>query len=187
MTDGYSVNTTKHSHTTRIVHAGLAIAIITQLTTSLVMVKPGDGPENVWFEVHEYLGLTAFALAFAFWLTLFFREQGSQPGLLFPWFSGARRKALAEDVKRHVRDLTRFKLTPYEGARRPARRRPRPWPSLGDGDGRDGRDLLYRDADKPNWFELRQTRHRSSRPHVEACVGIHCRPCRYGHNPPFRA
>lgn len=105
----------KHALSTRLVHAGLAIAIITQLATSLVMVKPKlDQAENIWFEIHEYSGLTAFALAFIFWLTLFFRGHGSEPALLFPWFSGKSRKALAEDAVRHFRDLTRFRLTPYD-------------------------------------------------------------------------
>ena len=48
----------RHILATRLFHAGLALAIITQLVSSLVMEPAEDGePGNLWFTLHEYSGL----------------------------------------------------------------------------------------------------------------------------------
>ena len=70
----------RHTKTTRLLHAGLALAVISQLLTSLVFVPPQNGPENVWFKVHEYGGLTTFVLALLFFVNLAARRTGTPLG-----------------------------------------------------------------------------------------------------------
>ena len=83
--------TSRHTLPTRLIHAGLALSIITQLATSLVMRAPhGTSPGNLLFEVHEYSGYAALGFAALFWLLLLLR------------FSANRRAALIEDTKAHL-------------------------------------------------------------------------------------
>jgi cytochrome b561 len=58
----------KYSASTRLFHSGLACSIIVQLLTSLFMAGPDEtaDPYSWVFELHEYSGLTATALALAF-------------------------------------------------------------------------------------------------------------------------
>lgn len=105
----------KHSLFTRTAHMGLALAIILQLLTSLVLVAPDPKTAgNFWFEIHEYGGLAAFGFVLLFWLALTARRVGTSAGLLFPWFSGSRLRALWEDTKAHLKSLIRFRLPPYD-------------------------------------------------------------------------
>lgn len=84
---------------TRLVHMGLALAILLQVTTSLVMSAPKLGqPEGFLFEVHEYSGLAALGFAFLFWGVMAVRQSGTDFGALFPWFSAIRRRAFTEDL-----------------------------------------------------------------------------------------
>ena len=106
----------RHTLATRLVHAGLALAVVTQLVTSLVMHPAEDGKAgNLWFEVHEYGGLSAFALILLFWLVLTARKRGTPAGLLFPWLSGARLGALWSDIKHHAAALRRMRLPEHDG------------------------------------------------------------------------
>ncbi len=91
---------TQHILPTRLVHAGLTAAIITQLFSSQFMDPDGAG--NFAFEVHEYSGLAALALTFAFWLLAVVRRRGTPLGLLIPWFSGRRIAALWDDIRSHI-------------------------------------------------------------------------------------
>jgi len=105
----------KHGFLTRFIHAGLAIAVIVQLLTSLVLVplSPTEAP-NAYFYVHNYSGLTAFALIVLFWIVVMTRKSGTRPGLLFPWFSGAGIRAFWQDLILHLRMLTKFRLPPMQ-------------------------------------------------------------------------
>lgn len=101
----------KYSCMTRLAHMGLAPAIIIQLLTSLVLVP--DGPKetaNLYFEIHEYSGLTAFAFALFFWIVLIFRKTGTAPGALFPWTSKTRLAALWDNTTRTLGALAKFRL-----------------------------------------------------------------------------
>lgn len=105
----------QHTRLTRLAHMGLALAVISQLLTSLVFVAPSPGQSgNVYFEIHEYGGLTAMAFVILFWLALTVRRVGTAAGLLFPWFSPRKLRALWEDTMTHLRALIRFRLPPYE-------------------------------------------------------------------------
>lgn len=110
-----STATTRHTRATRIAHMGLAAAIIVQLTTSLVFVAPSPARAgNLWYEVHEYGGLTAFAFVLAFWIVLTARRAGTAPGLLFPWLSKTRIGDVMKDAKGHAAALVRFRLPQFE-------------------------------------------------------------------------
>lgn len=104
---------TRHSQITRLLHAGIALAVIIQLLTSLVFVPPQSGLENVWFEAHEYGGLATFALALLFWLNLAARRTGTPMGRLFPWLSAKRLVNLRNDVAEHAKAAARLTLPPY--------------------------------------------------------------------------
>lgn len=110
-----SATVPKHAFATRLVHAGLAVAIILQLLTSLPMEPPEpDRAGNWYFQVHQYSGLAAFCFIFAFWLVLTLRSKGTAPGALFPWFSRARLTALRTDARRHLSALVSRRLPPHD-------------------------------------------------------------------------
>lgn len=110
-----AADSSRHALATRLVHAGLAFAVVTQLLTSLVQHPAEDGHAgNLWAEVHEYGGLSAFALIVLFWIVLTARRRGTPAGLLFPWFSGARLAALWSDLKRHAGALRHFRWPPHD-------------------------------------------------------------------------
>lgn len=95
--------TTRHTLPTRLIHAGLALSIITQLSTSLVMRAPhGTSPGDLLFEVHEFSGYAALGFAALFWLVLVLRSKGTSFGSLIPWFSAERRAAVISDTKAHL-------------------------------------------------------------------------------------
>ncbi len=103
-----------HSLATRIAHMGLALAVVLQLLTSLVMEGPRTTRPGDWlFEIHQYSGLTALAFAALFWLVLALRRRGSAAGLMFPWFSASRRTALWRDMRDHGRDIVALRLPAY--------------------------------------------------------------------------
>ena len=93
---------TRHNRATRLLHTGMALAILTQLLTSLAMHGPDDvRAGDILFQVHRYSGLAATVLAFGFWLTVLLRSRGTELGALIPWFSQRRLAALWQDIKVH--------------------------------------------------------------------------------------
>ncbi len=104
-------NIRNHTRATRVMHAGLALAVIIQLLSSLVFKAPSPRHEgNFFFEVHEYGGLAAFGFVVLFWLTVVVRSKGTPLGLLFPWFSRSRLADLWADLKKHLTCLSKFRL-----------------------------------------------------------------------------
>ena len=68
-----SENPPRHTRITRLAHMGLAIAVISQLLTSLVLVAPApDAIGNAWFNVHQVGGLSAFVFHFKSFLLFTF-------------------------------------------------------------------------------------------------------------------
>ena len=106
---------TRHNRATRLLHAGLALATVTQLVTSLSMHGPDDVQAgDILFQVHRYSGLAATVLAFGLWVTILVRSRGTEIGALIPWFSGRRLAALWRDTKVHLGALTRLRLPEHE-------------------------------------------------------------------------
>lgn len=105
----------KHGLMTRLVHMGLAVAVILQLFTSLLMQSPSrTDPGNWLFEIHEISGLTALAFAFLFWIVLVSRRHGTDGAALFPWFSSSRRSVLWQDTKDHLVALRVLSFPAYK-------------------------------------------------------------------------
>lgn len=101
----------RHNQATRLLHAGLALAILSQLGTSLAMQGPNDVQAgDLLFQVHRYSGLAALLLAFCLWLTILLRSRGTEIGALIPWFSGRHLTALWQDAKTHVGSVLRLRL-----------------------------------------------------------------------------
>lgn len=105
----------KHEWATRVAHMALALAVGSQLLTSLFSSAPRSGSAgNAWFDVHETGGLAAFGFVLAFWLVLIVRRRGTEAGLLFPWLDTTRLNALWVDTKRHLTSLRRLRLPHYD-------------------------------------------------------------------------
>ena len=106
---------TRHNRATRLLHAGLALAIVTQLLTSLQMHGPNETQAgDILFQIHRYSGLLATVLAFGFWLTVLLRSRGTDFGALIPWFSGRRLAALGRDIKTHARAMMKLRLPEHD-------------------------------------------------------------------------
>ncbi|GIX15262.1 MAG: hypothetical protein KatS3mg118_3221 [Paracoccaceae bacterium] len=105
----------RHALTTRLLHMGVALAVIWQLGVSLIMQGP-RGPQagDLFFATHSYVGLAAMAVIVLFWANLALRRVGTAHGALFPWFSAERRAALWADTRAHLAALTRLRLPHYD-------------------------------------------------------------------------
>ena len=105
----------RHSRATRLLHAGLAFAIISQLLTSSFMQGPSDEqPGDLLFQIHRFSGLVAMTLAFFLWVTIMVRTRGTDIGALIPWFSAVRLQALGRDIKAHAQAALRFGAPVYD-------------------------------------------------------------------------
>ena len=103
--------TTPHTRATRLFHAGLALAVVMQLATSLAMQGPDETQAGDFlFQVHRYSGLFATIMAFALWLTILARYRGTELAALIPWFSGRRLVALLQDIKGHAGAALKLRL-----------------------------------------------------------------------------
>ncbi len=60
---------------------------------------------DFWFEVHEKNGLVALALLTIFWCWTAVRRGDPGLGSWLPYFSANRRRALADDIRLHLRAL----------------------------------------------------------------------------------
>lgn len=79
------LSTARRALPARLIHAGLAVSIVTQLMTSLVMCAPhGTTPGDIVFEIHEYSGYTALAFATLFRRAPVVRSEGPAAGSRVP-------------------------------------------------------------------------------------------------------
>ena len=104
----HDLTTPRHGFATRIVHTGLADAIVVQLGTSLILNPDGSG--NTAFVVHQYSGLLAFCFVASFWALAAFRRRGTPLVQLFPWFSSRRLAAVWNDTKTQLTSLFCLRL-----------------------------------------------------------------------------
>ena len=106
-----------HALSSRLVHAGLALSICTQIASGLIMQGPSEtSMGDAIFQSHRYAGFAALTFALLFWLALTFRKHGTPYGTLFPWLSAARRSAVMADLSNHLRIALRGRLPDYEEA-----------------------------------------------------------------------
>lgn len=101
-----SARTVYHSTVTKVLHLLIAAAVVHQLVISLMMKKPGpETAGDALFELHEWVGLFSLGLLLAFFLWTTTRRRETTIGMLYPWFSGHRLRALRMDVKAHLASL----------------------------------------------------------------------------------
>ena len=94
----------KYDRGIRWLHAGIALGVIIQLSTSQLMKVPESGksitePGLSLFMVHRWSGIGIFALVTLHWFWGLGGHITGGWGHLFPWFSKARFEALIADVK----------------------------------------------------------------------------------------
>lgn len=100
---------------TRLLHLLIAAGITIQMLLTLVMVHPKPGREaNVFFEVHEILGVGLLGALVVHWLWSFVRRGPVPVAQLFPWFSGERLQAVKDDAASYLRHLTDLSLPSAE-------------------------------------------------------------------------
>lgn len=97
---------------TRGLHLLLLLAVLHQLVISNFMSRPDSGkPENLAFELHEYVGLTSFAIVLVYWMWSAARRREVGFKALFPWFSPAAVQAVCRDFVEHIGALRRLRLS----------------------------------------------------------------------------
>ena len=108
-----------HSRLTRLLHAATALAIVSQLGLSLIMVPPDDAPVlGAPMILHEYGGAITFGILVVFWLNAVTRRTGTRWGALLPWGLPARLAALWADLKAHLGALYHLRA-PHHQAEAP--------------------------------------------------------------------
>lgn len=95
-----------HSRFTKLLHLLVAAAVVHQLVISLVMTRPAHGrPGDSLFELHEWVGLVSLGVLLIFFLWVIVRRRETTAGMLYPWFSSHRRRALWVDLNAHLANL----------------------------------------------------------------------------------
>jgi cytochrome b561 len=94
----------KYDRGTRWLHAGIALGVAVQLSTSQLMEVPEPGAGltgagHSLFMVHRWSGISIFAMVILHWLWGLGGHITGGWGHLFPWFSKVRFQALISDVK----------------------------------------------------------------------------------------
>ena len=74
---------------TKLLHAALSLSVLWQLGASGLVERPRAGqPGNVFYEVHEVIGLITLGLVLAFWLWSALRRRETPLAALFPGSRG---------------------------------------------------------------------------------------------------
>jgi cytochrome b561 len=103
----------------RLLHLLLGVGIVSQLATSLVMAPPRPGrPENLFYEMHETVGIGLLAVVALYWLWMVARSwRGNGVGGLLPWFSSARRRDLWADIVATAGEMRQLRMPTDDGPR----------------------------------------------------------------------
>ena len=110
----------RYDRFTRFLHIFLAIGISVQLAISLVMTHPKPGrPGDVFYEIHEYLGLALLGILVLYWVWAAIRRGKTPFTQLFPWLTPARYRPLMEDAQRYASHMTQLRLPPESGSPSP--------------------------------------------------------------------
>ena len=104
-----------YDHFTRFLHLLLAVGISIQLLISEIMTHPKPGRlGDIFYEIHEYLGLALLGVVVLHWLWAAIRR-GSVPFTqLFPWLTPSCYYPLWEDTQRYLSHTTRLRLPKSE-------------------------------------------------------------------------
>jgi hypothetical protein len=178
----------KHAFATRLLHAGLALAVILQLLTSLPMEPPEpDRVGNWYFQVHQYSGLLAFAFVFAFWVVPGHPIERNGAGCAVPLVLGRPPACLAYRHQNPFRRLALAKAASLRSARGAAvcSTWSRGIADVGHGGQRD--DLLFHQQRRPGCRGNCRRRDVRAPNAGQPRLGLSGRPCRPGPCPSLRA
>lgn len=104
---------------TKLFHGALLLSVLWQLLgVNFVELPSATQPGNLFFEIHEVIGLATLCLVLAFWFWSAVRRRGSPIAALLPWFSSQRRAAVMADINAHWAQL-RQRQVPAPGAETP--------------------------------------------------------------------
>jgi cytochrome b561 len=119
----------KYDPITKVLHVCVALGVLLQMITSLVMIHPKPGRlSNQWYEVHEWVGIGLLGIVSIHWLWALGRTLvRGEALLLFPWFSWTRLGQLGRDLAETSREALRGRL--------PAGDEPRALPAAMQGAG----------------------------------------------------
>lgn len=101
----------KYGRFTRILHTLIAVGILFELLSSLVMENPRPGRvltllEALGYDVHKWAGMAVFAALVLHWIVFVAGHAYKGMGHFFPWFSRARLDA----VRSEARDFLRLRV-----------------------------------------------------------------------------
>jgi cytochrome b561 len=99
----------RYDRVTKLLHIGIALAVLTQLACSEFMRHPHPHPKHVrtaleagMYEVHEWVGIAAFALVVLRIIWGFVGPEKRSWARLFPWFSSDGRAEMARQLREEV-------------------------------------------------------------------------------------
>ncbi|MFM9939349.1 MAG: cytochrome b/b6 domain-containing protein [Hyphomicrobiaceae bacterium] len=93
---------------TRLMHVSILLIVLHQLLGSSLMEGPRRGRPGDWlYGLHEWGGLIGLGVLGVFWVWIAFRRDETAIAALVPWFSGARLRALRDDVLVHATAVRR--------------------------------------------------------------------------------
>lgn len=96
---------------TKLLHVFLLLSVLWQLFASGLVERPRAGqPGNLFYDIHEIVGLATLALVLVFWLWSVVRRCETPFAALFPWLSGGRLKLLITDVSAHWTAMRQWQL-----------------------------------------------------------------------------
>lgn len=111
------MTTTRRTLPTKLLHAALLLSVLWQLGASGLVERPRAAQTgNLFYEVHQIVGLTTLGLVLAFWLWSAMRRRETALAALFPWFSRHRLSAVMGDLKKHWALLRQRRLPDGEAA-----------------------------------------------------------------------
>jgi cytochrome b len=100
---------------TRLLHLLLAIGILVQLIISEIMEEPdSDHPADLFYVVHEYLGLALLGILGFYWIWTTIRKSETSFAQLFPWLSASRYQPIMEDLQRYIKSMLNLGLPDSE-------------------------------------------------------------------------
>ena len=117
-----TVTTARYARITRLLHTGLAAAVLLQLLSEQLMriVKPGEPVpstfETLSFTVHEFIGFVVLILVGVRFILLMDDKKDGWSSL-FPWIEPSGRAALFNEIRNEIPGWLRGKLkSPDEAA-----------------------------------------------------------------------
>jgi cytochrome b561 len=104
------------SYATRVLHFAIAVVVVHQLSTSLVMERPLPGEDAEWpYTLHTWIGSAGLLVLGLFWVWTLLRDRSETPlSRLAPWFSPSRLRAIGAEIAGVVGHLRQWRAPPLD-------------------------------------------------------------------------